>query len=135
MIKWTQKLHDYWKGKCSSNDLDLPPTVNDAILALLGQIEYLDHLIADGSHTHPVTEKSDKISNSNIERLTLGIDSTTTETIKVISYDQNNQITVQLTDLKNKIEILEKRISALEPKEPPTAIFYKDGKPTKKKPK
>lgn len=102
MIKWTQKLHDYWKGKCSSNDLDLPPTVNDAILALLGQIEYLDHLIADGSHTHPVTEKSDKISK-------------------------------QLTDLKNKIEILEKRISALEPKESPTAIFYKNGKPVKKK--
>lgn len=48
----------------------------------------------DNTATLLTLDDSSIFSNSNIERLTLGIDSTTTETVKVISYGQNNQITV-----------------------------------------
>ena len=76
MNKWNQKLHDYWKGKCSDNSLDLPKEITDAMLIFINQIEYLRDLII------------------------------------------------------NTPPRLESESSKL-----PVAIFYKDGKPTKKKPK
>lgn len=76
MNKWNQKLHDYWKGKCSDNSLDLPKEITDAMLIFINQIEYLRDLIINTS-SDPKPESS-------------------------------------------KL---------------PVAIFYKDGKPTKKKPK
>ena len=45
MIKWTQKLHDYWKGKCEDDSLELKKDVTDAIYAFIQQIEYLRKLI------------------------------------------------------------------------------------------
>jgi Mg2+ and Co2+ transporter CorA len=102
MIKWTQKLHDYWKGKCEDDSLELPKDVTDAIYAFIQQIEYLRKLInEDIDHQMKRSSKDDK----------------------------------RIIDLEHKVLELEKKLGKPEKPLSSVGIFYRNGKPLKRKPK
>ena len=112
MKKWTKEFHNYWKTNCEKNRFELNPDVNEAILVMLTQIEYLTNACLNASSS--LVPVNIKMSESEIDKFNKKIKS-----------------------LESKIVKINKRLIALEPPVSleSTGIFYSDGKPTKKKPK
>ena len=108
MLKWSFDLHNRWKANCENNSMDLPQQLNDVILAFIHQVEYLTHLLTDVS--------SDM---KDIQKIT----------------KDDDKLNKKILSLERKIANLEKKLTQKESQSLPVAIFYKDGKPTKKKPK